>query len=329
MRRTVAIDMAQVYYNRAVPKSSHPDAGALRRQVLAALAANRAPGFHFPGHLLALAWPRIGDDDLEEVMPDGPQARNVDGSVNLAAFFVHLDTALATASRLKIGRGARQATVHLHAQFTGAPVRGELTARTRMNGYATGPAARESLTSGTVYALGAPVCHASATFIGLPPPPGVNLAPLPWQREGGAPGAPLDLKDLEPGEKKVMAACDAALRRADSGRAFIEHFWCALPVPTGAGARCIVRLGPQHGNRVGHVQGGLLVGLAAVTAQAAAPRHPRLSAIAAWYISPGQGRALKIASRRFHEGRSFAAVRTEIRNADGARVLEVVSHHAA
>jgi hypothetical protein len=166
--RTVAIDMTQVYYNRGVPKSSHPEADAIRRQVLTALAENRAPGFHFPGHLLAPAWPRIGVDDLEEVMPDGPHARNVDGSVDLAAFCVHLDTALATASRLKLERG-------------------ELTARTRMNGYATGATARESLTSGTVYALGAPVCHASATFIGLPPPPGVNLAPLPWQRESGAP----------------------------------------------------------------------------------------------------------------------------------------------
>jgi acyl-coenzyme A thioesterase PaaI-like protein len=137
------------------------------------------------------------------------------------------------------------------------------------------------------------------------------------------------LKELEPEEKKVMAACNSALKRADHGRAFIERFWGVLPVPTDTGARCTVKLGPQHGNRVGHVQGGLLLGLAAVTAQAAAPRHPRLSAIAAWYISPGQGRALKIASKRLHEGRSFAAVRTEIRNADGSRVLEVVSHHGA
>jgi acyl-coenzyme A thioesterase PaaI-like protein len=71
------------------------------------------------------------------------------------------------------------------------------------------------------------------------------------------------------------------------------------------------------------------MGLAAINACAAAPQHPQLSAISAWYISPGQGRSLKIVSRRFHEGRSFAAVRTEVRNADGTRVLEVVSHHAA
>jgi hypothetical protein len=49
-----------------------------------------------------------------------------------------------------------------------------------------------------------------------------------------------------------------------------------------------------------------------------------------FFISPGQRGALKISSRRFHDGRSFAAVRTEIKNADDARVLEVVrSHHAA
>ena len=313
-----------------MPRDSSTDAEAIRRRVLLALAANRTPGFHFPGHLLGCAWPRIGEDDLEQTVLDGPPSRNVDGSTSLAAFCVLLDTALATASRLKIERGARQATVHLHAQFTGAPLRGDLKAHARMGGYTSGAKARQSLTSGTVYAGGTPACHASATFVVLPPPPGVNLAPLPWQREdGGAPVALLEPRELDPGERAVLRACDAALKRAGGGRSFLEHFWGILPVATGEGARCTVKLGPQHANRVRHVQGGLLVGLAAITAKAAAPRHSQLSAVSAWYISPGRGRALKIASKRLHEGRSFAAVRTEIRNADGSRVLEVVSHHAA
>ena len=310
-------------------RESSPDATAIRQQVLLALAQNRTPGFHYPGYFLELSWPRVGDNDLEEVMPDVPQARNVDGTVNLAAFCVQLDTALAAASRLKIELGARQGTVHLHAQFTGVPLRGELRAHTQMSGYTAGAAARQSMTSGTIYAGGVPLCYASGTFIVLPPPPGVKLAPLPWQRESGESAAPLDKEDLGSDERTVMRACNTALRRADQQHAFIEHFWGALPVQTVSGSRCTVRIGPQHGNRVGHVQGGLLLGLAAITARAAAPQHPQLSGIAAWYISPGQGPALKITSRRFHEGRSFAAVRTEIRNADGSRVLEVVSHHAA
>ncbi len=304
-------------------------ARAIRRQVLLALARNRAPGYHYPGYLLGCRWPRIGEDELETAMPGGPEGRNVDGSVNLAAFCVLLDITLATSARLKRERGVRQATVHLHAQFTGAPLRGELTAHARLTGYAANSAATESIPSGTFYAGGVPVCQASGTFIALPPPPGVNMAPLPWQREGAEPDTPLTLKELTPEERLVTRACNGALRRADSRHGFIEHFWGALPVATADGARYTVKIGPHHGNRVGHVQGGLLLGLAATGARAAAPGHSVLSAIAAWYISPGQGRALKIRSRRVHAGRSFAVVRTEIANADGSRVLEVVSHHAA
>jgi len=301
----------------------------IRRQVLLALAANRMPGYHFPGYLLGCHWPRIGEADLDAVLPDGPQGRNVDGTANLAGFCILLDVALATAAPLEVERGARQATVHLHAQFTGVPLRGELRAHAHLDGYTTGSAARQSMVHGTVFAGDAPVCHASGTFIQLPPPPGVTLAPLPWQQDEAAVPAALRPDELKPDEKAILKACDYSLRRADNQRAFIEHFWGALPVPTETGSRCTMKLGPQHANRVGHVQGGLLLGLAAITARVAAPKHPQLSGISAWYISPGQGRALKITSKRFHDGRSFSAVRTEVRNADGSRVLEVVSHHAA
>jgi acyl-coenzyme A thioesterase PaaI-like protein len=301
----------------------------IRRQALLALAANRTPGYHYPGYLLGCHWPRIGERDLDAVLPDSPQGRNMDGAANLASFCILLDVALATAARLEVERGARQATVHLHAQFTGVPLRGELRAHASLDGYTTGSPARQTMVRGTVYAGGAPVCHASGTFIQLPPPPGVTLAPLPWQQDEAAAPAVLRPDELKLDEKAILKACDYSLRRADNQRAFIEHFWGALPLQTAAGSRCTVKLGPQHANRVGHVQGGLLLGLAAITARAAAPKHAQLSGISAWYISPGQGRALKITSERFHDGRSFAAVRTEIRNADGSRVLEVVSHHAA
>jgi acyl-coenzyme A thioesterase PaaI-like protein len=130
-----------------MPERSTPDAAAIRRQVLLALAGNRAPGYHFPGRLLGCHWPRIGKDELDAALPDGPLARNVDGTVNLAAFCVLLDVALATASRLKVEPGARQATVHLHAQFTGAPLQGELKAQARIHGATRHAAARESITT--------------------------------------------------------------------------------------------------------------------------------------------------------------------------------------
>ena len=305
------------------------EAGAIRRQVLLGLAGNRSPGFHFPGYFLQLAWPRIGEDSADETMSLGPHCLNADGEINLAALGVMIDTALATAPRLKIEPGARQATVQLSIQFTGHPARGELRMTSRLLGFSAGPAVRQSLASGTLFAQGKPVCHANATFMLLPPPGGVKLAPLPWQSENGAPDAPLELKDLEPDECAVIKACDAALRRADSRHAFIEHFWSVLPEPTARGARCSVKNGPHIGNRVGHVQGGILLGLAAATAKAAAPRHPMLSNISAWFVSPGKGRTLRVRSKVLHAGRSFAVVRTEIRTTEGSRVLEAVSNHAA
>jgi acyl-coenzyme A thioesterase PaaI-like protein len=312
-----------------VPPRSDSAARPIRRRLLAALAQNRAPGFHFPGYFLGLEWPRLAADQLEEAMADGPHCRSADGSVALTAFSVLLDTALASAPRLRIKRGVRQATVHLHAQFTGRPLSGRLRASARLESFTSGGAVREALSSASIRAGGKLVCRAMGSFVVLPPPRGVKLAPLPWQRKDHAPAAALSEEELEPHELAALKACDSALRRADRHHAFIEHFWSALPEAGDKGARCRVDIGPQHGNRVGHVQGGLLLGLAAVTAQAAAPRHPRLSAIAAWFVSPGQGRSLDVFSQPFHEGRSFAGIRTEIRNADGTRVLEVVSHHAS
>lgn len=305
------------------------DADEIRERVLLGLAGNRSPGFHFPGYFLQLAWPRIGGDSIDETMPVGPHCRNADGGINLAALGMMLDTALATAPRLRIQPGARQATVQINVQFTGHPACGELMMTSKLLGFSEGAATRQSLAGGTLFSEGRPVCHANGTFVVLPPPEGVALAPLPWQRANGAETAPLDLRDLGNGERAILKACDSALRRADHQRAFIEHFWGVLPEPTSYGARCSVKNGPHLDNRVGHVQGGILLGLAAATAKTAVPRHPMLSSISAWFISPGKGKTLRVRSKVLHAGRSFAVVRTEIKTADGKRVLEVVSNHAA
>ena len=262
-------------------------------------------------------------------MPAGPHCRDADGNIDLAVLGVMLDTALATAPRLRIEPGARQATVQLNVQFTGHPARGDLMMTSKLMGFTAETAVRQSLASGTLFSAGQPVCHARGTFVMLPPPAGVTLAPLPWQSDGGLKPGPLAVSELDAGERTVIRACDAALAKADDKHSFIEHFWSVLPEATNYGARCSVKNGLHLGNRVGHVQGGILLGLAAATAKAAAPRHPALSGISAWFISPGKGKALRIRSKVLHAGRSFAVVRTEIRTTDGSRVLEAVSNHAA
>ncbi|MCX5820936.1 MAG: PaaI family thioesterase [Deltaproteobacteria bacterium] len=107
---------------------------------------------------------------------------------------------------------------------------------------------------------------------------------------------------------------------------FLDIKWIDV---TGGTARATLEDGPHIGNRVGHVQGGILLGLAATTACAAAPAAMMLSNVSAWYISPGRGDKLRIRSRILHTGRTTVVVRTEIKAAGGERVLEAVSHHVA
>jgi acyl-coenzyme A thioesterase PaaI-like protein len=311
----------------SLQETLNPD--LLHKRLLTALAANREPGFHFPGYFLDLTWPHIGTQSVEQAMDTGPHCVDREGVVIPAALAVVVDGALATAPRLVIEPGARLATVHLDMQYTGHEPRGALNMQAALEGFITGDAVRQSISRGVLTSDGQPVCYATGTFVLLPPPAGVKLGPLPWQRQGVAPPAPLEERALEVGERSVLRTAQAALAATDEEHAFIERFWGIQPKPAAAGATCHVKIGPQIGNRVGHVQGGILLGIAQATASAAVPRHPAISNVSAWYISPGHGKSLSVRSRVLHAGRSFAVVRTEIKNSDGTRVLEAVSNHAA
>jgi acyl-coenzyme A thioesterase PaaI-like protein len=305
-----------------------PDPDETRRRVLSALAANRAPGFHFPGYFFDLTWPHVGPHSVSQAMKVDAHCIDAHGVIVPAAVGVVVDGALATEPRLVVEPGARQATVHLDIQYTGHEPREALHAEASLEGFFAGDSVRQAITRGVLMSGAQRVAYATGTFIVLPAPAGVKLAPLPWQ-QGEARPAPLTRKDLDQRERAVVRAAEAALAPDEGPHSFIERFLGIQPKHTATGATCRVKIGAQIGNRVGHVQGGILLGLAQSTAMAAVPRHPAISNISAWYISPGHGTSLTARSRVLHSGRSFAVVRTEIKNADGGLVLEAVSNHAA
>lgn len=307
----------------------HYDTESIRRRTLTALAGNRASGFHFAGYFLGVEWPRIGARDIVQTMAIAEHCLNADGSVSPAALGIAIDGALASAARLVTESGGRLATVNLSLQYTGHAACGVVSAEAALEGFSEGASVSQALTRCVLSSGGRAVCYASGTFLPLPSPRGVTLAPLPWQQKTAARAAPLAIDALTERERAVVDAADSALARADSRHGFIERFWGIAPKTTSRGASCRVAISPQIGNRVGHVQGGILLGLAQATASAAVPCHPAVSTISAWYISPGQGEALSVRSKIVHAGRSFAVVRTEIRNADGSFVLEAMSNHAS
>lgn len=310
-------------------KPMHPHAAAIRAQVLRGIAGNRTPGLHFPGYFLDLQWPQVGGNSARVTIADGVHCRAANGEVDFSALAILADTALATATRLFVAPGARIATIHMQFQFTGERAAGEICADAQLLGFTSGSALRQSITTATLTANGKPICYASGEFALLDPPPGVVLAPLPWQSEPAPASAPLAESALDARERHVLKACDAALVRSTSEFAFVQHFWGAVPRRTAGGAGMRVGIGPHLGNRVGHVQGGISFGIAATCACAAVPATMMLSNVSAWYISPGHGKALSVKSRVLHAGRTIAVVRTEIKTATGERVLETVTHHVA
>ncbi len=293
------------------------------------IAGNRTPGLHFPGFFLDIQWQKVAGKAAHIAIADGAHCRDANGEVDLAALAIIADTALATATRLLITPGARLATIHMQMQFTGAPATGEIKAEAELLGFGDGAALHQSLTTGTLYANGKPVCYATGEFVLLSPPPGVTLAPLPWQHNEAPPPGPLTPNALDASERSIVKACDAALAKVTPHMSFIQHFWGGMPKRTAQGATMRVKIGPHLGNRVGHVQGGISFGMAAACACAALPPAMMLSNVSAWYISPGHGQSLGVKSRIVHAGRSSAVVRTEIKTATGERVLEVVTQHIA
>lgn len=329
-------------------------AALIRHAVLHGLARDRTPGWSFTGHFQNVQWPVIGTDSMTVTLPPGPHCEDRRGHIDLTALLVLFDAALASPTRLKIAPGSRLATTHINLQLTGAAARHDARVEAHNVSATQAGGMRQLLAHGSLFSGSQLVMSGNGAFVQIAPPADVReMAPLPWQRVDPIDPPPLTPDQLDERERAVLAACDAALAacaastasvasggagestgdgvmaRANGGGGFLQHFWGILPQRTAAGAQCIVNTGPQLANRVGHVQGGILMGMAAHTAMCAVPDHPLLSNLSAWFTGPGRGPELLVRSWPVHQGRSFAVVRTEITGEKGARVLEVTSAHAA
>lgn len=306
------------------------EAAGIREQVLRGLSANRVPGFHFPGHFLELRRTAIAHDGVAIEVADGAHLRGARGEVSMSVLALLADTALSAAIRLNMDAGVRLATVHLHIQLTGLPASGHLVAQAhpRESGLASGR--RYLMGATTISSPRGVICHAAGDFMRLAPPPGVKLSPLPWERPATDPATPLGEDELVEHERSVLASADQALASAGT-EPFIERFWTgerAKPAAERAAQRQLA-VGPHVTNRVGHVQGGILLGLAAVTARDALPASMRLANVSSWFLRPGQGTRLFAHSQVVHAGRTMALVRTAVTGEDGSVALEAVTQHVS
>jgi acyl-coenzyme A thioesterase PaaI-like protein len=260
-------------------------------------------------------------------LPAGAHCTDDQGIVDPAAVSFFADMVLAAAIRTYVDPTQRTATLLLRYDFTDEPARGTLTAEGRSDGFSTRTALPQALATGTVTANGVEVIRMSGTWVSAPTPEGRTLAGLPWETKEPLNYPVVSRADLDPDEKKVMRRVEQAIRTAGA-QGILHDLWSPAVRATPGGAASRIPVGMHLGNRVGHVQGGLTMHIALATAVAAVPEHPLLTGASAWYISPGQGKALTTRSTLLQTGRNVAVVRTEVFGAGRKLVLEVISNHA-
>jgi acyl-coenzyme A thioesterase PaaI-like protein len=304
------------------------DADAIRARTLTALSNNRIPGYNFPGYFLDFECLRYDTGGVVLEMQTGPHNANPDGTTHLAAVTCLADMALAQAARTFVPPTVRTATMTLHLRFLGGEASGRLRAEAHSTGFSERTALAEADCFGRVLAGSREIIRMSGTWAQPPAPDGRPMEPVPWARKEPPPPAPL-LKpaELDAMERAVLRRVERSLADAAAGD-FVDRLWS--PVVRRSGERAIGRMpiGLHIGNRVGHVQGGFSISTALLTAIAAVPQHPLLTAASAWYISPGLGKSMSARSSVLQRGRNVAVVRTELIATGGKRVLEVISNHA-
>ena len=298
-------------------------------QVLRGIALNRAPGLHFPGNFLEISFERVATAETRLTLELGPHCVDVDGQANLGVLALFADLALASSIRAGLEPATRLATVSMNLQFTGVPAQGTLEAVSAFEGFFSEGAGRQGLSRVVISSRNRQICFGNGAFMVLKPPQGVTLHPVP-QRKRGEPMAPaIAAGALTHDERGILRRAEKALATAGpAAESFISRFWGYEPRPVAGGATARMKNGPHIGNRVGHAQGGIMLGLAAATARAALPRSWGLSGVSAWYVSPGEGATLRARSKILHNGRLTSVLRTEITGQAGRRVLEVVTTHA-
>jgi acyl-coenzyme A thioesterase PaaI-like protein len=288
----------------------------IRRRVLRAIALNRTPGYHFPGNFIDLSFDRVTSGDTR--VSYEADAHDI-GSLAVLA-----DFALGTAIRADLDPATRLATVSMTLELAAAPRAGIVSAASRCHGFVGEGEGRIGRARVSIDD-GAEIGYGSGAFMVLKPPPGVELHPVPHRKRGDPEPPVLEARDLAPDELLILRRAEEAIKQ----QPFMRHFWGFLPEAAPGGASCVMPNGPHVGNRVGYVQGGILFGLAAATATAALPETWRLSAVAAAFISPGDGPALHAQASIVHQGQRVSVIRTQVTRRDGRRVLEAMSTHVA
>lgn len=286
---------------------------------LRAVACTRALGMHYYGHLLGIASHRPGEGrPRPHLAPDRAVLPGVVPPVALAAI---ADLAIGSAVRAALGAGRRLGTVSFTLHHIGsaaqAPVDAEPTLLWADPDTGDG-LARCDLRDGHGKLVGA----AQGWFLALPVPDGRQLPLLPWEREPAPRIDALVEGDLDEHERAAVAATLRAHERAQergtsTGEELTSPTWAERPDE--GTARGTLQTGPEVTNRVGHVQGGALYGIALAAAARAVGPGMEVAEGHYQFVRPADGKRIVVDGAVLRRGRSAAFAEATL-TVEGRRV---------
>ncbi|MDR6858786.1 PaaI family thioesterase [Variovorax guangxiensis] len=290
------------------------------RRVLQALRANRTPGWQFAGHYLGLSFDQLAPDRGRVSMPLGSHCHNSQGRVALAAVAVLADVAMTAALRVRGGADSRMATVSTRLSFAQAANAHRLVAHAQRQFSPESLAMPLAITTFTIEAAGAVCCTGEATFAVLPNRRGTAPHPLPHDNSV-ADLVPLAPEELSGAESEVLARALRADGAPEGPYSFLERFWEMVPQSGEGWAECRIGRGLHVGNRVGDVQGGILLGLAAQTSAAVLPQGWTLADLSAQFLAASSGPSVCARAEARRVGRNVANIECRITDDAGHTTL--------
>jgi len=327
------VDIYPAQFNRNMhaidPSADNLSSSPEVTRVLKALSLQRDAPWHLPGYYLGITYDSV-DHHRAMLSMDLESNLNVHGQPLPVALCILADVALAASIRGEVGFETRLATISDKLTFTGQHATQRLVANSRGRFQSDDNAIAIRNSGVTILSGETEICFAEGSFAVLERPADRPVQSQPdhhsWEQIDLLAVNDLSVQENDTYQRALQALADRANDKTQPEKTtFTETFWGLTPTSEGHAATCEIQCGLHIGNRVGHVQGGVLLGLAINTSLATVRDGWRMLEINALFIRPGTEGVLTATSQIVNAGRNLAHVLCEIRTATGRLVLQAQS----